>query len=850
MSNPWKYKAPLLISFTYLFLLSGNVTTEKATTAFIASLLTIFGFAGFGYLTNDLSDRSSDALAGKENATSKLSKASIYSLLILFLVLAILPWYYLPFDSISIVLIASELVLFVIYAFPPFRLKEKGVFGLITDALYAHVVPAILASYTFILVSEKNFKDYYFLLSAILVWQFFSGLRNILSHQLKDYPNDLESHTKTFVTKVGKASGVKVMNAVIVFEAAGFLFFSWHLYQLNYWYIYCLGGYGFIAVLQFFILHLYSDEPTYKRVTNIFLDNFYVLFLPLLLLIAMIPIKTEVTYILAIHLIVFRNGLKTALMASLNWFRESVVYRWLFNYESYTKGLVIHTMVFIVYYSLFAVGYFWLEANVTEKFMWTQRIYSKGLIVVILIHTFTVVWLRKKQTIDTFKSFVLEKGSAYNLAIFRILIFTIILGSFYGEVFGVFEEWTHLPDSERQGLPLIGWLIEILPITPELYRIVATIGAVLAVSILIGFKTRWALLLYVPIALYLWGVPNFFGKLNHRHIMVWVPIVLSFSRCGDVLSIDYLIKKLRKKATIPVQSAVYAMPFKIIWMLLAVIYCCSGFHKLWDTGLFWALSDNLVNQIQLEWVENYDTITAIRIDRYPALLSIFASGVIIMEIIYPLFIFKARTRILALLSAWSLHLSAGYFLFIDFFHLRIVNLSYINWSKWMGRILGRGHEIATESPALTSVLHTPLVYVGGSMIAINLLFGIVQINSWPFSSYPSYSNVVPREVDILSMHATDENGQTVDVKAIAKNAHFRWETIRPFEERIAVAVHAGDTTDLQHKIASYWQLWSTKVDSLETVRRVEFNLETTPLAPEKRNEIIQRTYLGVVIVDE
>jgi hypothetical protein len=51
LSNPWRYKVPLLVSFCYFLLLAGNVEPVPAKVSFVAALATTIGFMGFGYLT-------------------------------------------------------------------------------------------------------------------------------------------------------------------------------------------------------------------------------------------------------------------------------------------------------------------------------------------------------------------------------------------------------------------------------------------------------------------------------------------------------------------------------------------------------------------------------------------------------------------------------------------------------------------------------------------------------------------------------------------------------------------------------------------------------------------------------
>ena len=161
------------MAFKYFLLLVGKVDPFHATMSFFAAIATTIGFMGFGYLTNDLADRKKDALAGKSNGTRNLSSTWVVLLLVTFLATALLPWIYLPMDWISWLCIIVELVLFVLYAFPPFRLKERGFLGVITDALYAHVVPGFLASWTFYLVGNEHYSHFWIFAIALVIWQFF-----------------------------------------------------------------------------------------------------------------------------------------------------------------------------------------------------------------------------------------------------------------------------------------------------------------------------------------------------------------------------------------------------------------------------------------------------------------------------------------------------------------------------------------------------------------------------------------------------------------------------------------------------------------------------------------------------
>ena len=116
ISRPWRYKIPLIMSFTYFLMRTGSLDSQQAWNLFLASICTAAGFAGFGYFTNDLADYKKDIAAAKENMAGRLHTWTKAGILAIFLSMVILPWLYLPLDMFSVILIIAELSLFILYA--------------------------------------------------------------------------------------------------------------------------------------------------------------------------------------------------------------------------------------------------------------------------------------------------------------------------------------------------------------------------------------------------------------------------------------------------------------------------------------------------------------------------------------------------------------------------------------------------------------------------------------------------------------------------------------------------------------------------------------------------------------
>ncbi len=315
LSNPWNYKIPFLITIPYLVFLIGSTASFQPIFSILVSIAIIIGVAGIGYLTNDLGDRKKDALILKPNSTQNLGLPSIVFLLVFFLLLIIAPWFYLPFDRLSLILLSVQIILFVVYAFPPLRLKERGFLGVLTDALYAHVVPAVLSSYTFYkfgFCSEKHFLVFVIILCA---WQLILGIRNILFHQLKDYSDDIKSQTRTFVTYFGEEkSKLLCRNLLLPFEIFYFFIFALYISYL---------AWPFLPLLVVFWLFRYMKNKqkikqlTFRDFAYVFLDDLYIKWIPMVVLILLSLKSLYFLPILVLHFVLFRNEIKSLLISKL-----------------------------------------------------------------------------------------------------------------------------------------------------------------------------------------------------------------------------------------------------------------------------------------------------------------------------------------------------------------------------------------------------------------------------------------------------------------------------------------------------------------------------------------------------
>ena len=338
----WQPKAGNLLSAVYLAVFIFNIDFSATLKFIFPAIATILGIGMFGYFFNDFSDLESDRKANKNNMLEKLNTLSRLLLLVSALILAFVPWLFLPFDSFNCYLLIGEFVLLLVYAVPPIRLKEKGFVALVADALYAYAIPFTLAFHTFNLI--YSVKIIWVLYAIIFAWQFSVGLINILIHQIEDYENDLHTQTNTWVTSIGK---IKARNFLLyIFLPLTLILFVFFLIIISFnscsWYfilpiMFFLVQFGTIFNKKSFRAFVKSNTSADLQKINIH----YHLFLPYWNILILVFVDFRFLIILFVHYLLFNFN-------QIFWWFRAVIYP---NFLEYLLVRIPSKIVnFSVYY--------------------------------------------------------------------------------------------------------------------------------------------------------------------------------------------------------------------------------------------------------------------------------------------------------------------------------------------------------------------------------------------------------------------------------------------------------------------------------------------------------------------
>lgn len=218
----WLYKIPPLLAIAYAEILLLNLPVLQSLLTVSALLFSSVCVAAYGYIINDSFDIEVDRQVGKNNSMAQFSP---WQRALFCLVLAglgfILP-IVMNFGFWSIVLLGINYLLPTLYSAPPFRLKEKGILGIISDAAGAHAIPTLFIATTFSHWVAASPQAIGFTIVAT-AWSFFAGVRGILLHQLWDRDDDLRSDVKTLVTE-SEVEKVRAWMSRIVFPIELLLF--------------------------------------------------------------------------------------------------------------------------------------------------------------------------------------------------------------------------------------------------------------------------------------------------------------------------------------------------------------------------------------------------------------------------------------------------------------------------------------------------------------------------------------------------------------------------------------------------------------------------------------------------
>jgi len=173
-----------------------------------------------GFLVNDYFDMAVDKIAGKAREIHHMPKGQVVGMILLIILLGHVVTF-LTFLSIGQPLYALIYVigyfLGIFYSAPPLRFKERGILGIMINALIEKALPVLLV----VFFLQHFYLDALFLLVLVSVWE----IELILIHQYADYEEDLKAQVKTYVIEIGLEKTMRVLDRLQSLVALLFVVF-------------------------------------------------------------------------------------------------------------------------------------------------------------------------------------------------------------------------------------------------------------------------------------------------------------------------------------------------------------------------------------------------------------------------------------------------------------------------------------------------------------------------------------------------------------------------------------------------------------------------------------------------
>lgn len=454
------------------------------------------------------------------------------------------------------------------------------------------------------------------------------------------------------------------------------------------------------------------------------------------------------------------------------------------------------------------------------------------------------------------KRFFTEPETPWNLALFRIVFF----GWLWGAGFETHRWMFGLPAELRAAPAGYGFLMPWIPFDESFYGAARIVMQTSAFAAMLGFRARFFAAAVALSGLYVLGLPNFFGKINHgSHHFIWFAVIFACSRASDVLSVDAVLKAWQRgHFDEPPASRAYALPLRFMALLIAQIYFFPGLWKLLETGSVWIFSDNLSLILQSHWLRK-SFVPGFRMDEYPLLCQAAAFSAAAFEAGFVFLLFHPVSRGFAALGGIIFHRLTEYLMRINFISLQVCLFVLVDWAALLrraGRFVkkqkGRGFRLRT-APRAAAVLRTLdaaglledetpsggsgaaevrgfpalAVWAGVFFLVLQVICGVTRFDSWPVGIYPAFAYRASPYLDVLTAQAVSgKQVFSIDLNRAMKSfTDPRWNRL---SAQILAAKDESERRDLLLALTGYLIRRMPELRGVEEIRYARARMAVKP----------------------
>lgn len=334
------------------------------------------------------------------------------------------------------------------------------------------------------------------------------------------------------------------------------------------------------------------------------------------------------------------------------------------------------------------------------------------------------------------RRWLLRPEPAQSLALLRITVPLLVL---WCPETRRAQEYALVPREQWVVPEGLGLALRVLPVSPAAASVAQWLCVLASLGAVTGVYARPCLAVLCASATYLFALSQLSGAVWHDMHLLWLLALLAASPCDEALSLE------RRGEPSPAPSLRYGEPLQWARALLACVYFFPGLHKVLTSGLAWALSDNLRNQLWWKWLE-HGTVPAFRLDEHPTLLSLGGLFVLAFELGFPLVLVLPRARPLFAAAGLLFHLTAALELRIYFASLWLLYPSLLAPARPAPEEPG---PTPLRSATVLGVLLTVFAATQGAR---------GQMRAFPFACYPTFQWRAGPEVPELLVELEDASG--------------------------------------------------------------------------------------------
>ena len=451
----------------------------------------------------------------------------------------------------------------------------------------------------------------------------------------------------------------------------------------------------------------------------------------------------------------------------------------------------------------------------------------------ILAQLLGLVLLERGRVAALVRRFFNEASSPLNLAVFRIVLFLMVLTCVDTELIAWFNA---LPPELRHAPLGLGAIVSRLPVGQETARIGAVALTVACSAGLVGFCSRTSAAVVAMLGVYVLGIPNFYGKVGHYHHVVWFSAILAVSRCGDALSVDAVIAAWRRRRSglLPIRlapSRVYAVPLRWVWLLMGIIYFFPGYWKVWERGPEWFVGDQFRYILHAKWFELGGWTPLFRVDRYPEVCRVMGAAAILFELTFLFLVLFRRARPWVALAGQGFHTGTIFLMQISFMSLQACYVAFVDWAGLLRHLgLGRTEAAWTEAPSTELPSTLPVHVVGSALLIGNALLGLAFVESaWPLACYPTFAYPAGPQVSKTELVMISPSGGSslLDDHALSE---------KMYSDRCAGMMNSVMASGSPERIRALWEVMARECKSDEKPSRIEVYRSTYLTDPDLRGD--------------